>query len=68
MAWVCLFSGLMHVALGFGGALRPSVLGLVTPFSCETFGCLIGIIYLVSAGEEVAGAARSAALGSAADA
>jgi hypothetical protein len=55
MAWVCLLSGLMHVALGFCGAMRASVLGLVTPFSCEVFGCLIGFIYLVSAGEELAG-------------
>ena len=44
-AWITIWAGIMIFALGSFGACR--FVSLVTRFSCEIFGFLIGVIYLI---------------------
>lgn len=63
MAWICLWSMVMHMILAAGNAV--SLLKYVTKFSCDLFGCFINVIYIqkgvqiltrqFAAGDEVAG-------------
>eukprot|EP00238_Polyblepharides_amylifera_P014367 CAMPEP_0196587862 /NCGR_PEP_ID=MMETSP1081-20130531/58837_1 /TAXON_ID=36882 /ORGANISM="Pyramimonas amylifera, Strain CCMP720" /LENGTH=571 /DNA_ID=CAMNT_0041910179 /DNA_START=158 /DNA_END=1873 /DNA_ORIENTATION=- len=47
MAWISFWSMLMHTTLALTNSC--SLISLVTRFSCETFGFLIAIIYIVNA-------------------
>jgi hypothetical protein len=50
-AWIGIWSALMHFALAIFNACE--LVHLVTRFSCEVFGCLIALIYIWQAIEQL---------------
>uniref|UniRef100_A0A7S3WUJ2 Bicarbonate transporter-like transmembrane domain-containing protein n=1 Tax=Emiliania huxleyi TaxID=2903 RepID=A0A7S3WUJ2_EMIHU len=44
LGWVCIFSGLMHIALAIFGAVH--FVNKTTAFSCEIFGFFISVTYI----------------------
>ena len=51
LGWVCIFSGLMHIALAALGAVR--FVQATTAFSCEIFGFFISVTYIYDAAVDV---------------
>merc|ERR1712054_324231 len=47
MAWIAIWACLMHLAISISGACH--LVSWVTAYACETFGSLIGIIYVWTA-------------------
>ncbi|KAI9096100.1 HCO3 transporter family-domain-containing protein [Phlyctochytrium arcticum] len=50
-AWTILWSAAMHILLAILGTC--TMVTIVTRFSCEIFGCLIAIVYLLNGGREI---------------
>ncbi|KAJ3213955.1 Boron transporter 1 [Dinochytrium kinnereticum] len=44
MFWVCLWAAVMHALLGIYNLC--SFVSIVTRFTCEVFGCLIGVVFI----------------------
>jgi hypothetical protein len=51
MFWVGVWAALMHIIIAFSGAL--SLIRCISRFSCEVFGCLIGVIYIYTAFKDI---------------
>ena len=51
MGWIAVWAAIMHVALALTGACR--YVSWVTKYPCETFGALIGLIYVWTACEDL---------------
>merc|ERR1712048_444044 len=51
MGWIAIWACVMHWIIALAGACKP--VSLVTAYACETFGSLIGIIYVWTAVADV---------------